>query len=124
MAQITVLNQATMALIRRRLEEEIGKVGIELGINFDLNKILYNTSRDNSFGCRLEGALIESTNGRTVETATNAILAGYGLSIGTKLRINGKGYVISGYNSRKPKNCIELEGNINCGLETAQRCKA
>ena len=127
MAKITELNQDTMQLTRIRIQDALKTIGEEFGIDFKLGKITYDPNV-NSFSAKLSGALLETANGKTVDTVNATRLESLGLPMGTKLRINGKMYEVSGFAPNKPKFCILLKGlqgqkGGGCPIATALGCK-
>ena len=126
MAKITVLNNQTLDIVRKTVDAKLVEVSEQLGIKFKAGGIRYNAN-DNTFTLKVEGALLEAANGRTVDTASAATLASLGVPLGTKLKIKKNYYEVIGYLPNKPKFCIELKGLYgasggNCPLMTAKNC--
>lgn len=106
---IKEIDRVFLTRFREKMDVAAEKIGKELGIIIDFGKITFtDVDFRGSFNARLNGI---KTREETLYEQNQAFLGL--LPLGSKIKINGKFYIIVGYNPRARVKPIILKGDGN-----------
>ena len=101
---IKQFDKANLKDLRNDIDAALKQVMDKHGISLSIGNISFNAGR---FTTRMTGQLPVTTENKIV--LENPIFQQYGFNIGDTFVHNTKVMKITGYNSRRPKNCVELQ---------------
>ena len=110
---IKEFNKSTLTLARTEITAALKEIGAKLGIDLSLGNISYATD-GLSFHTKLSAKVASAEAVIIGEEKANQGLAFYGLAINTKLKMQGRDFVVVGYDPKKRLKSLQIK-DLNNG---------
>lgn len=104
MTTIKQFDKVNLKVIRKDIDAALKEVMQKHGIDLSIGNISFSSGK---FTTRLTGKVEVSEENK--EMLTIPMFQVHGFNVGDTFKHNTKTMKIVGYNSRRPKNCVELE---------------
>lgn len=120
------MNKNDVSAIQKELLAASKAILEKHGLDIKSFRVTYDES---NFNLSMKSEKLQKSESvvATEEKIASMYLNREGLKLQDALKINGVDFIIVGYNSRKPKNAVELKRvsdgkSFNCPVQTAKNC--